>query len=265
MSAAEATRRAGREGGGDGRSLTGRIFRILDCFAETGGTLTAADVTRQTGLPKTTVHRIVDDLVSVGVLGRLDGRLHLGTHLFELGSLVPPNRELREAALPFMEDLYEGTHEIVHLGILDGSDVLYLVKLSGHDRVPVPTRDGARMPAHATALGKALLAASPQAVVRRFLAHPLPAMTPNTIVDPATLLKELAETAQTGVAFDREEAFPGVVCAAAAITLPRFPGRAAISVTGPRGRFDPDHAAAAIRLAAFAISRSLQNGPPASP
>jgi len=260
-----ATRRARTKGHGDDRrSLTDRIFRILDCFAATGEPLSTADVTRQTGLPKTTVHRIVDDLVSVGVLARLDGRLHLGTHLFELGSLVPPNRELREAALPFMEDLYEATHEIVHLGILDGSDVLYLVKISGHDRVPVPTRDGARLSAHAVALGKALLAASPKAVVRRVLAHPLPAMTPNTIVDPAALLRELAQIAQTAVAFDREEAFPGVVCAAAAITLPRFPGRAAISVTGARGRFDPDHAAAAVRLAAFAISRSLENGSPTS-
>jgi IclR family transcriptional regulator, acetate operon repressor len=240
------------------RSLTERIFRILDAVADAGDPVAAAEIVRRTGLPKTTVHRIVNDLVHVGTLTRVGDALCLGAHVFELGSVVPPNRRLREAALPFMEDLYEATHEIIHLGILDGFDVLYLVKLSGHDRVPVPTRDGARMPAHATGLGKALLATSPRAVVRRVLTRPLPAMTPNTITGRADLLQELAEVARVGVAFDREEAFSGVVCVAAPITLPGFPSRAAVSVTGPRHRFDPDEAAHLVRLAGFSISRQVE-------
>jgi DNA-binding IclR family transcriptional regulator len=247
------------------RSHTNRIFTILDAFADRNGSLKAAEIVRRTGLPKTTVHRIIGDLVNVGVLESVGAEFSLGLHLFELGSLVPPNRRLREAALPFMEDLYEAIHEITHLGILAGSDVLYLVRISGHDPVPVPTRDGARMPAHATALGKALLAVSPQAVVRRALARPLVAFTANTITDPDVLLQQLAEAARSGVAFDYEEAFPGVVCVAAPITMPGRPSRAAISVTGPSHRFDPRHAAAAVRMAGFAISRSLGGVRPRAP
>ncbi|MGH9001309.1 MAG: IclR family transcriptional regulator [Acidimicrobiia bacterium] len=251
-------------GGTDRRSLTGRIFRVLDAFADTGDSLTPAEVVRRTGLPKTTAHRILNDLVHAGALTRTERGLSLGVHLFELGSVVPANRRLREIAVPFMEDLYEASHEVVHLGILDGSDVLYLVKISGHERVPLPTRDGARMPVHATALGKTLLAASPRAVVRRLLDQPLRALTPRTIVAKDVLWAELAEAARTGVAFDHEEAVTGVVCVAAPITVTGFQSHAAISVTGPPDRFDPQHAAAAVRLAGFAISRSV-NGPDRGP
>jgi IclR family transcriptional regulator, acetate operon repressor len=248
-----------RPGGGERRSHTSRIFRVINAFTGPADVVSPAALVKRTGLPKSTVHRILNDLVGVRMLERTGGGVCLGVQAFELGTLVPANRRMREVALPFMEDLYEATHEIVHLGILDGSDVLYLVKLSGHERVPLPTRDGARMPAHATGLGKALLAAAPHAAVRRLLARPLRKMTAHTIVDPQVLLGELAEVARTGVAFDREEAFDGVVCVAAPITLRRFPDLAAISVTGPPGRLDIDHVAAAVRVAAFAISRNLDH------
>lgn len=244
-------------GGPDRRSLTARIFGLLDAFRSLDETVNTAELIQRTGLPKSTVHRIVNDLVKVGMLQRVDGRVCLGVQLFELGTLVPPNRHLREVALPFMEDLFEATHEVVHLGILDGPDVLYLVKLSGHNRVPVPTRDGARMPAHATGLGKALLACAPQSVVRRLLARPLAKLTSNTVTDPETLIRQLGEVARTGVAFDSEESVPGVVCAGAAITLPGFPGHAAISVTGPAGRLDVAEVAPAVRLAASAVGRAM--------
>ncbi len=237
--------------------MTGRVFRVLDAFGDTDRSLSAAEVVRRTGLPKSTVHRIIGDLVEAGMLERTGAGFCLGVHLFELGCLVPPQRRLREFALPFMEDLYEATHEVVHLGVLHGSDVLYLVKISGHDRVPLPTRDGARMPAHATGLGKAMLALSPRAAVREVLAGPLRALTPYTIVVPGVLLKELAEVARTGLAFDHEEAVVGVVCVAAPIFMPGSPTLAAISVTGPSHRFDPDRVASAVRLAAAAITRGL--------
>jgi DNA-binding IclR family transcriptional regulator len=239
------------------RSLTGRVFRILDAFGEQDRSLSAAELMRRTGLPKSTVHRIIGDLIEFGMLERVAGGFALGLHLFELGCLVPPHRRLRELALPFMEDLYEATHEVVHLAVLQRGEVLYLVKISGHGRLPLPTRDGARMPVHATGLGKAMLAYSPRAMVRQVLGGPLPALTPYTIVVPDLLLKELAEVARTGLAFDHEEAMVGVVCVAAPIFMPGSPFLGAISVTGPSHRFDPGRAASAVRLAAAAITRGL--------
>lgn len=244
------------------RSVTERVFRILDAFGEKDRSLSAAELMRRTGLPKSTVHRIIADLVEYGMLERVAGGFALGLHLFELGCLVPPHRRLRELALPFMEDLYEATHEVVHLGVLQGGEVLYLVKISGHSRLPLPTRDGARMPVHATGLGKAMLAFSPRAVVRHLLGGPLPALTPYTIVVPDLLLKELAEVARTGLAFDHEEAMAGVVCVAAPIFMPGSPPLAAISVTGPSHRFDPHRMASAVRLAASAITRGLGGARP---
>jgi DNA-binding IclR family transcriptional regulator len=254
-----------RRPGADRRSVTGRVFRVLDAFGDADRRLTAAELVRRTGLPKSTVHRILADLVDVGMLERAGGGFCLGVHLFELGCLVPPHRRLRELALPFMEDLYEATHEVVHLGILNGSDVLYFVKISGHSRVPLPTRDGARMPAHATALGKAMLAFSPRAVVREVLGASLGALTPYTITVPEVLLRELAEAARTGVAFDHEEAVTGVVCVAAPIFMTICPSVAALSVTGPTHRFDPNQAASAVRLAAAAITRGLGGVRPPTP
>jgi DNA-binding IclR family transcriptional regulator len=252
----------GEAGPAQRRSVTGRVFSILDAFGDTDRNLTAAELVRRTGLPKSTVHRIIGDLVDHGLLERAAGGYALGLHLFELGCLVAPHRRLRELALPFMEDLYEATHEVVHLAISHGSEVLYLVKISGHGRLPLPTRDGARMPLHATALGKAMLAFSPRAAVRQVLGRPLPALTPYTIVVPDVLLRELAEVARTGVAFDREEAMVGAVCVAAPIFMPGPPSLAAISVTGPSRRFDPERVASAVRLVATAITRALGGAPP---
>jgi DNA-binding IclR family transcriptional regulator len=242
---------------GDRRSVTDRVFRVLDAFGDKDRSLSAAELMRRTGLPKSTAHRIIGDLVERGMLEREAGGFSLGLHLFELGCLVPPHRRLREVALPFMEDLYEATHEVVHLAIPQRSEVLYLVKITGHGGLPLPTRDGARMPMHATGLGKVILAFSSRTAVRQLLGGPLRALTPYTIVVPEVLLRELAEVARTGLAFDREEAMVGAVCVAAPIFMPGSPSLAAVSVTGPSHRFDPVGVASTVRLAAAAITRGL--------
>ena len=118
-----------------------RAFRLLAAYGPADGVLTLAEFARRTGVPKPTVHRLVGDLVDLGVLERADGGYRLGMWMFELGQLVPRQRELREAALPFLQDLYEAAHETAHLAVLQDTQVLYVEKITGHRR----TRTGSRI------------------------------------------------------------------------------------------------------------------------
>jgi IclR family transcriptional regulator, acetate operon repressor len=241
-----------------GRSLATleRAFAVLAAFERSGReVLTLADLSRETGLPKTTAHRLVHLLVAERVLERRDGGYRLGMRLFELGELVPRKRDLREAALPFIQDLYEATHETVHFAVLDGTDVLYLERISGHRRVKVPSAVGGRLPAHCTGVGKALLAFTP-AVADAVLRGPLVRRTPYTITVPAVLRSELERIGETGIAIDREESTAGVSCVAAPVMV-RGSAVAAISVTGPTGRLRLDALAPAVRTAALGLSRTL--------
>lgn len=238
-------------------SVFGRTLRVIEAFGSADTTLSLADLSARTELPKSTVHRIAHGLVERGWLERVDEQYALGIRLFELGQRVQLQRfDLHEIAIPFMEDLYEATHEIVNLGILDGSDVVYLAKISGHRRVPIPTRLGGRLPAHCTALGKAMLAFSATDVRDTNRPAALAARTPHSITDPGNLETELAAIKRDRTAIDREELIVGVVCVAAPVFRDDLVV-AAVSVTGPKARIDPLRIAPAVQTAARGISRRL--------
>lgn len=233
-----------------------RGVHVLQAFRPAGGTLRLADIARRTGLPKSTAHRLVQQLVALSLLSRTDDGYALGLGLFELGELVPAKLRLREAALPFMQDLYEATHQTVHLGIRDGFDVVYAEKIRGHAAIDVPSRVGGRLPLTSTGVGKTLLAFSEPALVDEVLRRPLRRLTNHSIGDPEQLRAELAEIRAAGVGFDRDEASLGVSCLAA----PVFAGTetvAALSVAVPSPEYRPTHLAAAVRTASLALSRRL--------
>lgn len=238
------------------RSVVDRVASLLDGFDSDHPSLTLAELVSFSGLPKSTVHRLAEAMVARGWLERSGSEYTIGVRMFELGGLVDYRWSLREAALPFMEDLYEATHEVVHLGVIDGTDVLYVDKIGGHRSMRTPSRVGGRMPVHATGLGKALLSASPPSVVAQVLSVPLRRVSEHTIVVPNVLLDDLARSAKRGYAIDREESGRGMACVAAPIIVC---GRAlgAISVTGPSRRIDPDRLAPAVRTAALGIGRVL--------
>ncbi|MDQ6641657.1 MAG: helix-turn-helix domain-containing protein, partial [Actinomycetota bacterium] len=99
----------------DSRTVLGKSLLVLEAFAPDDGGLSLAELTRRTGLAKGTVHRVAGDLVSARLLDRADDGYHLGRRLFELGMRASVERTLVEVATPFLEDLYELTHETVHL------------------------------------------------------------------------------------------------------------------------------------------------------
>jgi len=237
--------------------VLGRAVAVLDAFGDTDVSLSVAELVRRVALPKTTVHRMVADLVHLGLLERSGRDVALGVHLFELGCRVPARRRLLETGLSYMQDLYTATREDVVMGVLDGSEVLCIVRVNSHAGRGSGMTEGDRLPAHATALGKALLAFSPRAVVARAIAAGLRPVTPSTIVVPDVLLQELARTCRTGVAYAREEDVVGTVSVAAPILSDGRDVLGALSVSGPARRFEPTRLADAVRVAAVGISRRL--------
>src|SRR3712207_5940564 len=116
----------------DRTSVVARVRVVLDAFGFDDDGLGLSELARRTGLPKPTVHRLCTDLVRVGLLERDGACYQLGSALFELGQRVPRARVWREAAMPFMEDLFVATGETVHFGIPDGTNVFYVEKIMGH-------------------------------------------------------------------------------------------------------------------------------------
>jgi DNA-binding IclR family transcriptional regulator len=241
-------------------SLLSRAAAIVGAFDERDPVLSLVELSRRTGLPKSTVHRIVAELVTLRVLERQasgDG-YRLGMWLFERGELVPEHRSLSGAALPVMEDLREATRQRIHLAVLDGVDVVY-VEILGTGGLEVVSRTGGRLPAHATGVGKAILAYSPAATVQARIDAGLPRLTPRTISTSGGLVRELRKIRSVGMALDLEEAQLGVSCVAAPVFGADHKVAAGLSVTGVTGSVDPGTLGPAVRTAAFTLSRVLRD------
>ena len=244
-------------------SVVGRAFSILFCFDGRRHELSLAEITARVGLPKTTVHRLAAHLLEQGALERgTAGCYRLGMRLFELGNLVPSQRRLRTTALPFIEDLYETTHQVIHFGVLDGIEVIYLERITGHDGVSCPTRIGGRMPAYCTAVGKAILAHRPDAMHRTLQAG-LARRTPHTIVDQWRLQEGLREITRSGLAYDWQESQVGVSCVAAPVFNRDGLAVAAISVTSHAIHKRSERFAGAVQATAASLTRTLRQMPDA--
>ena len=237
-------------------SVVQRASLILSSFDAEHPTRSLADLSRATGLARSTTHRIAEELAGLGWLARSASGYQLGMRIFELGELVPLQRELSQIALPYMEDLRTATGTTVHLAILDGTEVLYLEVLPSKTSPRMGSRRGGRLPAHATGVGKAILAFSPPEVVAKVIETGLPRVTPRTISSPGQLKRELALIRASGIAYDREENAPGVLCAAAPIFNGDGTVRGALSLSGFNRRVAA-RMAPAVQTAALALTRTL--------
>lgn len=237
-------------------SVAGRISMIIGAFDATSPTLSLSQLTERTGLPKSTVHRMADQLVEFRWLERTATGYRLGIRFFEVGGLVSSRTHLRERSLPFLQDLQSATRHSVHLGILEGRDVVILEKLWGHDSTNLPTRVGGRMPAHCTAAGKALLAFASDKVIDDIVAGGLTRRTGRTIVVPELFRQELATVRTAHWALETEENVAGLRCVAAPI---RGSGRAiaAVSVSGPVHKMDVSRIVPLVRRSATDIWNQL--------
>jgi DNA-binding IclR family transcriptional regulator len=241
----------------DRNTVLGKAMVVLHAFTADDRRLGLAELARRTSLPKASLHRIANDLVDAGMLDRDGTAYRLSTGLFQLGMRASLELSLIEVATPFLEDLYEHSHETVHLGVRDGLDVVYVSKLGGHRQAAAPSRVGGRMPLHCTAIGKILLAHAEPAVLTQVLERGLERRAPRTITMPSVLRGQLEQIAETGIAYEHEESAVGIVCVAAAVTDPPAGVIAAISITGPAGRFTPADHRGPVRAAAAGISATL--------
>jgi DNA-binding IclR family transcriptional regulator len=242
-----------------GRSVISKVVALLDAFTAATPELTLGELAQRTGLPVSTTYRLVSELVDWGGLERVPGGgYRIGLRMWEIGALAPRGETLRAVALPYMSDLYEATLENVHLAVLDGSEVLYVEKLSGRRAMPVRTRRGGRLPLHATAAGKVLLAYAPESLFRETVAAGLRRYTAHTIIAPGHLRRALTEIRRSGIGYAREELTVGSHSVASAVLDGDGAAVAALSVTLRSGRSDLRRLGPAVRTAAISVSRGLQ-------
>lgn len=242
----------------DDRSVTGRAFSVLDAFTPASPALTLSEIARRAGLPLTTAHRLVAELRAAGALERDgDGTYRIGLRLWEIASLAPRGVPLREAALPFLEDLYEVTHENAQLGVREGREVLYIERITGRHAVGVLTRVGGRFPLHASGIGLVLLAHAPRAVQSEVLEGRLQRFTDYTITDPARLARVLAGVRRDGVVISDRQVTDDAMSVAAPVTDATGEVIAAISVVAAASGTVAARLAPAVRAAALGTSRAL--------
>ena len=244
--------KAGTDTAEDGQASTvvGRLEAILASFDGCDHALGLSEISHRVGLPKSTVHRLANQLCAVGWLERNSGGYRVGLRLLELGSVALQRTGLRETAFKHLHSLALRTGLVVHLGILDHGEVVYLDRVTT-TRVSLPTRVGGREPAYCTALGKVMLAFADPASQASALAG-MPRRTEFTVVEPRAIQAALDSARQTGIAYDREEAYKGVGCVASPI---RCGGRVigALSVTGPIARIRAHSLVHEVRNTAAAI------------
>ncbi|WP_329114883.1 IclR family transcriptional regulator [Streptomyces sp. NBC_01465] len=240
------------------RSAADRLLSVLGAFDHDHTALGLTDLARRAGLALPTAHRLVAELVRWGALERAEsGAYSIGLHLWEVAALAPRSLSLRRAAMPFLEDLYEATHENVQLAVRDGLDVVYIERISGRSAVGVRAEVGARWPLHATGVGLALLAHCDRQIQDRVCAGPLAAFTPYTVTAPARLRLMLAEVRRTGCAVSDRQITDDALSVAAPVRGLQGAVTAAVSVVVPVKDARTPALIPAVRLAARGISRAL--------
>jgi DNA-binding IclR family transcriptional regulator len=240
------------------RSAADRLLAVLSAFDQDHPALCLTDIGRRAGLPPATAHRLVGELTTWGALERDEsGKYHIGLRLWEVAALAPRGVGLRKAAMPFLEDLYEATHENVHLAVLDGHDVVYIERISGHAAVRVHSQVGARWPLHATGVGLVLLAHADPELQERVCRGPLAGFTPHTVTEPARLRRLLADIRRTGSALSERQITTDALSVAAPVRDPSGGVVAAVSVVVHADRAHLPSLTPLVRIAARGISRAL--------
>ena len=233
------------------------MLSILAAFDERHHRLTLTELAASAGLPVSTAHRLVGELEAWGALQRdTDGRYVVGRRLWKVGTLAPVARQLREASLPAMEDLYEATHENVQIAVREGRHALWVERIHGRTSVPTLSRPGAPLPLHATGVGKVLLAWAPRDIVEACLDE-LTLITRYTITERGRMLRELATVRRLGYARTAEELGYGTRSLAGPVYGPGEQVIAALAIVTSTVRRDPLRFAPALRVAAASITRRM--------
>ena len=238
-------------------SVTSRALSVLGAFDAEHPALPLSALARRAGLPLTTTHRLVGELVAWGALDRReDGEYVVGRRLWDVGLLAPVSRELRDVALPYLQDLSAATGENAHLAVRDGTWALFVERISGRSAVPIVSRTGSRLPLHATGVGKVLLAHADPDVLVEVLRRPR-RVTRYTVVDPVLLRRQVAEVRRRGYAVTGEEMSLGTATVAVPVRDVEGAVIAALGVVAASSRRDLTRLVPALQVAAAGLSRAV--------
>ena len=212
-----------------------RIIKIIDCFSIEETQLSLGEITKKTSLPKPSVYRICEALCEEHILNKDPSTLkyRIGIKLFELGSMFLRSLELRKIAFPEMEKLQELTGESIHMGIIEGNEVISIEGIESNKSLHIKLWVGKRSPIYCTSVGKAILAFHTDKEIENIINNiDLKPYTKNTITDKEKLLNELKSIRKNMIAIDYQEHEEGIIC----IGAPIFENKrviASISISGP--------------------------------
>jgi DNA-binding IclR family transcriptional regulator len=236
-----------------------RMMDLLNTLARFPDPVNLKRLANMTGLHPSTAHRILNVMVDYRMVDRVEpGTYRLGIRLLELGNLAKTRIDLRQEALPYMQELHKSLQETVNLSVRQDDEMVYVERLtSDRSAMRVAHLIGARAPLHVTAVGKLFLLEDGAEQTSDYVSrNGLAVYTRNTIRDPESLTRELEKVRKLGYAFDNEEAEKGVSCIGAGIYDDEGRLTAGLSVSAPSNRLDKSWGLK-VKDVADAISRAI--------
>jgi IclR family KDG regulon transcriptional repressor len=215
-----------------------RALDVLLCFSGQTPELTMTQIAEQVGIHKSTAHRLLATLENKRFIQRDQdtGIYRLGIRLLQMAYLTLEQNDLRRLAAPFMHRLCDLYEENIDLTVLDDTDVVFINILEGPQRVKLAAAIGQRLPAYATASGKAILGFMPEKQVRRILDRGMPQLTPHTLNSVNGLSNNLDTVRELGFAISEQELEEQINAVAAPIFDQEHHPIASIAVAGPAYR-----------------------------
>lgn len=236
-----------------------RAMALVGALSRASGPMSLTRLAEQAGLHTASAHRILGALISHGLVEKTGaGGYDLGVRWLEVGNRLRARLNIRQVAMPVMQQLAESTGETVNLIVRRGDEAVYVERVTGGQTlIQVVQVVGAHAPLHVTAVGKIFLAEdSPSGLMGYAERTGLPAFTPNTLTTLDALREELAIIARERLAYDREEAELGVACIGAPIRDAEGKLVAGLSISAPADRHKPEWPAA-LQMAAARIGAAL--------
>lgn len=220
-----------------------RVVVLLDTLAHSPPGLSFSELLVRSEIPRSSLHGLLKTLLKRRIIAfdERSKRYVMGTKLWELAMAYTRQLQIVPLAWPYIEDLSQRVDETVQMAVLDGADVVYVAKVESRRPLQLVSHIGSRLPAYATALGKALLAGlSPSGLMQIFPQESLETFTPRTIATRTDLMRELADIRARGFARDEGEYSAEVRCIAAPIVGHQGHVVASVSVSTPAERYEPE-------------------------
>lgn len=238
-----------------GEAVLDRVMRILG-IVETEQHLPASQLAKETGLPKSTAYRLIDDLTRRGLLQRDPrGHITLGRRIWGMAQHTPLAAMLRQAAIPQMQELNGMVGQTTQLAVLEDAEVLIVERLSRTGAVMNPAEVGTHMPVHLTSMGHVLLAYSPREIAEEVIRrqqHRIAAERPQ-------LRSELADTRRRGFARIIGAIHPGTMGISAPVLDEHASAVAALTLVVPSDDSKLGLYVSSLQAAARSVSKSLRS------